>query len=105
MRVATLGAEAPWIGEFCRRVMRQNWVEDREIDDPAQVAEALAGLVQDPDAVIAAGLAPENKLRLRANTETPRRAACSGPRPSSSVKRCFGATTGSRMPSRWRSAK
>jgi 2-hydroxychromene-2-carboxylate isomerase len=70
MRVAALGAEAPWVGEFCRRVMLQNWVQDREIDDPAPVREALAGLAADPDAVLAAALAPENKLRLRANTET-----------------------------------
>ena len=69
MRVAALGMDAPWMAEFCCRVMRQNWVQDREIDDPAQVAEALAGLVADPDAVLAAALAPENKLRLRANTE------------------------------------
>jgi 2-hydroxychromene-2-carboxylate isomerase len=69
MRVATLGAGAPWIGEFTRRVMRQNWVEDREIDDAAAVGEALAGLVPDPEAVLAAALAPDNKLRLRANTE------------------------------------
>jgi len=70
MRVAALAADAPWIGEFCRRVMAQNWVHDREIDDPAQVAEALAGLAPDPEAVIAAALAPADKLRLRANTET-----------------------------------
>jgi 2-hydroxychromene-2-carboxylate isomerase len=69
MRVATLGAGAPWIAEFVRRVMRQNWVQDREIDDPAAVSEALAGLVPDPEAVLAAALAPENKLRLRAHTE------------------------------------
>ncbi|QOL49208.1 2-hydroxychromene-2-carboxylate isomerase [Massilia litorea] len=68
MRVATLGAEAPWIGEFTRRVMHQNWVEDREIDDAPAVREALAGLVPDPEAVLAAALAPDNKLRLRANT-------------------------------------
>jgi 2-hydroxychromene-2-carboxylate isomerase len=69
MRVATLGAEAPWIGEFIRRVMRQNWVDDREIDDAAAAGAALAGLVPDPEAVLAAALAPDNKLRLRANTE------------------------------------
>jgi 2-hydroxychromene-2-carboxylate isomerase len=71
MRVATLGAQEAWIGEFIRRVMRQNWVEDREIDDPAAVGEALHDLVPDPDpdAVIAAALAPDNKLRLRAATE------------------------------------
>jgi len=75
MRVATLGAHGPgaqasWLGEFCRRVMRQNWVEDREIDAPDAVREALAGLAPDPDAIIAAALAPENKLRLRVNTDT-----------------------------------
>jgi 2-hydroxychromene-2-carboxylate isomerase len=69
MRVATLGAGEPWIAEFVRRVMRQNWVEDREIDDAAAVREALAGLVADPEAVLGAALAPENKLRLRAQTE------------------------------------
>ncbi|MFC5481090.1 2-hydroxychromene-2-carboxylate isomerase [Massilia suwonensis] len=69
MRVAVLGAEETWMGEFCRRVMRRNWVEDREIDDAAAVRAALAGLVPDPDAVIAAALEPGNKLHLRANTE------------------------------------
>ena len=69
MRVATLGANEAWIGAFCRRVMQQNWVQDREIDDADAVREALAGLVDDPDAVLAAALAPGNKLRLRANTE------------------------------------
>ena len=69
MRVATLGAQEEWMGEFCRRVMRLNWVEDREIDHPEAVREALAGLVADPDAVLAAALEPGNKLRLRANTE------------------------------------
>jgi 2-hydroxychromene-2-carboxylate isomerase len=69
MRVATLGAREAWIGEFIRRVMRQNWVEDREIDDPAAVRDALRGLVPDPGAVLAAALGPDNKLRLREATE------------------------------------
>jgi 2-hydroxychromene-2-carboxylate isomerase len=69
MRVATLGACEDWISAFARRVMHQNWVEDREIDDAAAVRAALAGLVPDPDALLAAALAPDNKLRLRAQTE------------------------------------
>jgi 2-hydroxychromene-2-carboxylate isomerase len=69
MRVATLGAQEPWIGEFVRRVMLRNWVEDREIDDAAAVLTALTGLAPDPDGVLAAALAPDNKLRLRAQTE------------------------------------
>ena len=70
LRVATLGADSPWIGALCARVMRQNWVEDRDIDDAAPVLEALDGLVDGPDAVIQAALGVENKLRLRANTES-----------------------------------
>lgn len=69
MRVATLGAAQPWMGEFCRRVMRQNWVDDLEIDDRENVLRALDGLVGDPQAVLAAALLEENKLRLRASTE------------------------------------
>lgn len=69
MRVATLGAQEPWGAGFVKRVMLQNWVEDREIDDAAAVLAALAGLVPDPDALLAAALAPDNKLRLRAQTE------------------------------------
>jgi len=69
MRVATLGAAQPWMGEFCRRVMRQNWVEDLEIDTPENVLRALDGLVDEPQAVLAAALLDENKLRLRASTE------------------------------------
>lgn len=69
MRVATLGATEAWMGEYCRRVMRQNWVEDREIDNEEAVRNALAPLVPDPGGVIAAAQAPANKLRLRANTE------------------------------------
>ncbi|MDB5749169.1 MAG: disulfide bond formation protein DsbA [Massilia sp.] len=69
MRVATLGAAEPWMGEYCRRVMLQNWAEDREIDNDAAVRNALGGLVPDPGQVIAAAQDPGNKLRLRANTE------------------------------------
>lgn len=69
MRVATLGAAEPWMAEFCRRVMRQNWALDRDIDNEEAVREALDGLVPDADQVIAAALEPANKLRLRASTE------------------------------------
>ena len=71
-RVATLGAEEPWMGEFCRRVMRQNWVDDLDIDTPENVLRALDGLVEAPQAVLAAALLEENKLRLRASTEEAR---------------------------------
>ena len=69
MRVATLGADSPWIGEYCRRVMLRNWADDCEIDNEETVRAALDGLVPDPGHAIASALAPANKLRLRANTE------------------------------------
>lgn len=72
MRVATLGAREAWMGAFCRRVMRQNWVEDLDIDDPANVLRALDGLVPDPRAVVEAALLEPNKARLRASTEEAR---------------------------------
>ena len=69
MRVAALGAQEAWMGAFCRRVMRQNWVEDLDIDAPANVLRALDGLVDDPRGVVAAALLEPNKARLRASTE------------------------------------
>jgi len=41
MRVAYAAAEQPWMGAYCRRVMQMNFAEDREIDNPDAVAEAL----------------------------------------------------------------
>lgn len=69
MRVAVFAADKPWIGEFCRNVMKQNWVEDLDINDERDVRRALTDLVPDPDAIIAAALSDANKLRLRSNTE------------------------------------
>lgn len=69
MRVATLGAREAWMGAFCRRVMRQNWIEDLDIDAPAHVLRVLDGLVPDPQAVVEAALLEPNKARLRASTE------------------------------------
>jgi len=67
-RVALLGAGEPWIGEFCRRVMLQNFVDDLDIDDPANTRRALDRLVPDPDAVMQAAQSAANKARLREQT-------------------------------------
>ncbi len=69
MRVAVFAVEKPWGGEFCRNVMKQNWVDDLDINDEQNVKRALIDLVPDPDSVIAAALSDGNKLRLRSNTE------------------------------------
>ncbi|NRR30651.1 2-hydroxychromene-2-carboxylate isomerase [Oxalobacteraceae bacterium] len=68
MRVAILGAERPWMAEFCRRVMRQNFVEDLDINEAQNVRRALADLVPDPEAAIVQAQSDANKTRLREQT-------------------------------------
>ena len=69
MRVALLGANESWIGAFCKRVMLQNFVDDVDINDIANVRRALTGLVPDPEAILTAAQGDGNKQRLRAQTE------------------------------------
>ncbi len=69
MRVALLGAEQPWMGAFCRCIMLMNFAQDRDIDSPAAVSEALLALGLPDGELMAAAVAEENKLRLRAQTE------------------------------------
>jgi 2-hydroxychromene-2-carboxylate isomerase len=69
MRVAVLAIDKPWMGEFCRNVMKQNWIDDLDINDRLNVRRALIDLVPDPDAVIAAALSDANKVQLRSNTD------------------------------------
>lgn len=71
MRVAVFAMDKPWMSEFCRNVMMQNWVDDFEINDERYVRRALRDLVPDPNAVIAAALSDANKFELRSNTEKP----------------------------------
>ncbi|PHV06142.1 disulfide bond formation protein DsbA [Janthinobacterium sp. BJB412] len=73
MRVATLGAGEPWMEAFCRAVMRQNFVEDVDINQAGQVLRALDGLVDDPAAVLAQAQGDANKLALREQTERAQR--------------------------------
>lgn len=80
MRVALLAAREAWMGEYCRRVMRMAWAEDREIDDPAPVLEALAGLAPDPRALVAQAGLDAAKAALREQTlEARRRGIFGGP--------------------------
>ena len=73
MRVALLAAHEAWMGEYCRRVMRMAWAEDREIDGPAPVLEALAGLAPDPRALVAQAGLEAAKAALREQTIDARR--------------------------------
>ncbi|WP_313167689.1 2-hydroxychromene-2-carboxylate isomerase [Massilia oculi] len=73
MRVALLAAHEAWMGEYCRRIMRMAWAGDREIDDPAPVLEALAGLAPDPRALVARAGVDAAKAALREQTLDARR--------------------------------
>ncbi len=68
-RVALLGAEAPWIGDFARAVMHANFADDRDITDPAVIRALLAGLDLPADALLAEATGEANKLALRRQTE------------------------------------
>lgn len=70
LRIALAGAGQPWIGEFCRRTMRLNFAEDRDIDAPETMAALLADMGLPAHRVIDEALADANKLRLRRQTET-----------------------------------
>ncbi|MFX6035705.1 hypothetical protein ABTE74_20200, partial [Acinetobacter baumannii] len=69
MRVALLGAEEPWIAAYCRRIMRMTFAEDRDLDNPEAVREALAELGLPADALLSAAVLRQNKEALRAQTE------------------------------------
>lgn len=68
-RVALVAADEGWCPEFSRAVYRANFVEDREISDPAVLAAILAALGRPPDAVLARAESPENKTRLAAQID------------------------------------
>lgn len=67
-RIATFADGKPWQAEFIRRVMRLNFVEDRDIEDHAALSEVLASLGQDGPAVIAAAESDDVKQTLRDRT-------------------------------------
>ena len=68
MRVALVGAEQPWIGEYCRRVMMLNFAYDQDIDNVQAVSEVLKGMGLLAGDIITEATAEPNKLRLREQT-------------------------------------
>jgi 2-hydroxychromene-2-carboxylate isomerase len=69
MRVAMVGAEEPWIGDYCKQIMLMNFARDREIDTPEAVSEVLQQLGLPAEDILAKARSEDNKLRLRAQTE------------------------------------
>lgn len=68
-RVAVIGAREGWIEPFAQAVMRANFADDREISDPAVVADLLSGLKLPADDILQHAQADPNKLALRQQTE------------------------------------
>jgi 2-hydroxychromene-2-carboxylate isomerase len=71
-RVAIQGMNQPWIAEFSRRIMLENWAHDREINDAEVVREALLGLVPQPDELLQAAQGESAKANLRIQTAAAR---------------------------------
>lgn len=69
MRVALVGAEQPWMNEYCQRIMQINFVEDRPIDHADVVNEVLTSLNLPASDILLAAQSEENKHRLRLQTE------------------------------------
>ncbi|MEW9584816.1 2-hydroxychromene-2-carboxylate isomerase [Paraburkholderia sp. DGU8] len=68
MRVALLGAEQPWMGAYCRKIMQLNFVDDRDIGSADVVEEALDDVGLPAQQIIADAQSEANKLRLREQT-------------------------------------
>lgn len=69
LRVAILGTGQSWQLEFCQRVMRLNFVEDRDIDNPISVAEILDSSGLPSADIIARANSEENKNILRRQSD------------------------------------
>lgn len=69
-RVALVGADQPWMGDYCRRIMSLNFVDDCEIDDLKRVTEVLDQLGLPAQVILDQAQSETNKLKLRQQTET-----------------------------------
>lgn len=69
-RVALVGRNEKWIGDFVRATMARNFVEDKDLDTEDAVREVLSSINLNADLVIAQAQSDENKQRLRRATES-----------------------------------
>lgn len=69
LRVALIGVDQPWIGDYCRRIMRRNFVDDQDIHTPEAVGQVLTDLGLPAGEIVALAQSEANKRRLRENTE------------------------------------
>ena len=72
LRVALVGADEPWVGAFCRRVMALNFARDQDINQPDALAEILTELELPAQDILARAQSDGIKGRLRDQTATAR---------------------------------
>jgi 2-hydroxychromene-2-carboxylate isomerase len=68
-RMALLGVDEGWGAEFTRRVYQANFAEQKDISDETVLASVLKDLGLDAADIAARSNAPENKARLKSQTE------------------------------------
>jgi 2-hydroxychromene-2-carboxylate isomerase len=71
-RIALLGANQPWIGDFCRRVMELNFALDQDINQPDLLTPILAELGLPAADILDQSRQETTKLHLREQTEQAR---------------------------------
>lgn len=73
LRVALLGVDKPWIGEFSRRVMELNYALDKDINEPEILAPVLTDLGLSASEILEQAKAESTKSMLREQTEQARK--------------------------------
>nr|WP_199046603.1 2-hydroxychromene-2-carboxylate isomerase [Dyella sp. ASV24] len=68
-RIALLGEEQPWMGAYCRRIMRMNFAEDRDIDNADAVGDVLTELGLSAEPLLQEAGTDAHRQRLRDRTE------------------------------------
>lgn len=68
-RVAVLGADQPWVGDFCREVMTRNFARDEDINATESVRATLQSLGLPADQIMADAVCESNQGKLRAQTQ------------------------------------
>ena len=69
LRVALVGADQPWMSDYCQRVMTLNFALDTDIDSKEVISGVLKDLNLPAEEILALAVSDANKLRLREQTE------------------------------------
>jgi 2-hydroxychromene-2-carboxylate isomerase len=71
-RIALLGADRPWIGDFCRQVMELNFVLDKDINQTDRMTGILAELGLPASDILDQAQAEPTRKLLREQTDQAR---------------------------------